>query len=80
MRYRGSLIKVAVTAESASYELLDGPGITLWHHGEEFSLSDDEPGGAADRADPGASGAAQPSGREPAPRRIDPHGRVPLRR
>lgn len=74
MRYRGSRIKVTVTSDSAAYELMDGPGIKLWHHGELFTLGD-EPVELPIEQIPARPAPTQPTGREPAPRRIDPHGR-----
>ncbi|MER6814293.1 glycoside hydrolase family 65 protein [Actinomadura nitritigenes] len=76
MRYRGSRVRVEVTGESATYELLDGPAITLWHHGEEFELAD-EPVELPIEQVPTRPAPTQPTGREPAPRRIDPHSREP---
>jgi alpha,alpha-trehalose phosphorylase len=76
MRYRGSRLRVEVTGESAAYRLLDGPAITLWHHGEEFELGD-EPVELPIEQVPARPAPTQPAGREPAPRRIDPHSREP---
>jgi alpha,alpha-trehalose phosphorylase len=76
MRYRGSRVRVEVTGESATYELLDGPAITLWHHGEEFELAD-EPVELPIEQVATRPAPTQPTGREPAPRRIDPHSREP---
>src|SRR5690606_22553882 len=41
MRYRGNLIKVTVDSESATYELMEGPGLELWHHGQQLTLGDE---------------------------------------
>ncbi|ETK31954.1 glycoside hydrolase family 65 protein [Microbispora sp. ATCC PTA-5024] len=38
LRYRGRLLRVDVTPGAATYELLDGPPLTLAHHGEEIRL------------------------------------------
>ncbi|WP_106400002.1 glycoside hydrolase family 65 protein [Actinocorallia populi] len=40
LRYRGSLIKVTVHTEEATYELVEGPELTIFHHGEEHLLRD----------------------------------------
>ncbi|GAA0970150.1 glycoside hydrolase family 65 protein [Actinocorallia libanotica] len=40
LRYRGSLIKVTVHSEEAAYELVEGPELTIFHHGEEHRLQD----------------------------------------
>ncbi len=79
MRYRGNLIKVGVTAEEARYELLDGPGLPLWHHGERFTLGDDAVELPIELI-PARPAPTQPAGREPAPRRFDPHVRAQRRR
>ncbi|MFD0688540.1 glycoside hydrolase family 65 protein [Actinomadura fibrosa] len=78
MRYRGNRLKVSVTADTATYELLEGPGLKLWHHNEEVTLAD-EPAELPIEPIQQRPAPAQPAGREPAPRRIDPHGRVPRR-
>ncbi|WP_262402877.1 glycoside hydrolase family 65 protein [Actinomadura sp. CNU-125] len=74
MRYRGSLVRVTVTAESARYDLLDGPGIELWHHGEPFTLGED-PAELPITQITAQPPPTQPACREPMPRRMDPHGR-----
>ncbi|HEY8479400.1 MAG TPA: glycosyl hydrolase family 65 protein, partial [Spirillospora sp.] len=74
MRYRGNLIKVTVVAESATYELMEGPGLELWHHGQQFTLGD-EPVELPIEPIPARPAPTQPAGREPAPRRFDPHSR-----
>ncbi|QKG26789.1 glycoside hydrolase family 65 central catalytic [Actinomadura verrucosospora] len=74
MRYRGSRVRVEVTGESATYQLLDGPAMRLWHHGEEFELGD-EPVALPIEQIAARPAPVQPAGREPLPRRIDPHGR-----
>ncbi|WP_433231694.1 glycoside hydrolase family 65 protein [Actinomadura formosensis] len=78
MRYRGNLIKVGVTGEEARYELLDGPGLALWHHGEKFTLADEAVELPIEQV-PARPAPAQPAGREPTPRRFDPHVRAPRR-
>ncbi|MEO3781699.1 glycosyl hydrolase family 65 protein [Actinocorallia sp. B10E7] len=40
LRYRGSLIKVTVNSREAVYELVEGPQLTIFHHGEEHVLRD----------------------------------------
>ncbi|MGI5168998.1 glycoside hydrolase family 65 protein [Spirillospora sp. CA-253888] len=74
MRYRGNRIRVTVRADSAVYELLEGRGLKLLHHGEEVTLAD-EPVELpiAHRETPRPPD--QPAGREPAPRRLDPRTR-----
>ncbi|MWK38041.1 family 65 glycosyl hydrolase [Actinomadura sp. J1-007] len=76
LRYRGNRLKVTVTGESATYELMDGPGLKVRHHDEEFTLAPDgKPVELPIEQVPSPPPSAQPIGREPAPRRIDPHGR-----
>jgi alpha,alpha-trehalose phosphorylase len=38
LRYRGRKLKVAINAERARYELIDGEPLALTHHGKEFKL------------------------------------------
>ncbi|HSS08754.1 MAG TPA: glycosyl hydrolase family 65 protein, partial [Acidimicrobiales bacterium] len=64
LRYRGRRLKVTVTPEAATYELLNGPSISLSHHGEKVVLVD-EP--VARPLPPIRSGPrpTQPPGRQP---------------
>ncbi|WP_033322691.1 glycosyl hydrolase family 65 protein [Actinomadura atramentaria] len=73
MRYRDNRIKVTITAESARYELLEGPGLKLTHHATDITLGD-EPADVAIPSLMPRTAPTQPAGREPTPRRIDPHG------
>ena len=70
IRYRGRRIGVTVRPTAATYELLDGPPLTITHHGEEAELSED-----AVRMDipeaPRRVRPVQPPGREPR-RRVAP--------
>ncbi|WP_030144778.1 glycoside hydrolase family 65 protein [Spirillospora albida] len=75
LRYRGNRLKVSVTAEEARYELLDGPGLKLWHHDEPVTLADEPVELPIPPLQPRPA-PSQPPGREPAPRRIDPHART----
>ncbi|MEV1173812.1 glycosyl hydrolase family 65 protein [Nonomuraea sp. NPDC049784] len=69
LRYRGSLLHVSVTSGRTSYRLLDGPPITLIHHGEPFPLHA-EPVTLPNPPTPVPEQRLhQPPGREPAPRR-----------
>jgi alpha,alpha-trehalose phosphorylase len=64
LRYRGRRLKVTVTPESSTYELLDGPSLLVWDHGEKVSLLD-EP---ISRPIPPGAGhplPTQPEGRQP---------------
>ncbi|MFB4316128.1 glycoside hydrolase family 65 protein [Actinomadura sp. 21ATH] len=75
MRYRGNRLRVTVRPESAVYELREGPGLRLRHHGEEFTLAPGEPAERPIKQPPAPPRVAQPHGREPIPRRSDPHTR-----
>ncbi|WP_242902159.1 glycoside hydrolase family 65 protein [Actinomadura terrae] len=68
MRYRDNRLRVNVTAEAATYELLEGPGLKLRHHGEEFTLGD-EPIELPIKPVTARPTPGQPSGREPSARR-----------
>ncbi|MDA0632107.1 family 65 glycosyl hydrolase [Nonomuraea sp. MCN248] len=68
LRYRGSLLSVTATDEATTYELLQGPPITLTHHGDELRL-DQEAIARPNPPHPPADGQIhQPPGREPAAR------------
>jgi alpha,alpha-trehalose phosphorylase len=67
MRYRGSRIQVTTDGDSATYRLLDGPSRTLWHHGKEFELGDEEVDLPIEPLSPGVR-PVQPPGCEPPPR------------
>ena len=70
VRYRGRRIGVTIRPAAATYELLDGPPLTITHHGEEVELDQD-----AVRMDipaaPRRARPVQPPGREPR-RRVAP--------
>jgi alpha,alpha-trehalose phosphorylase len=64
LRYRGRRLKVTVTPESSTYELLDGASLAVWDHGEKVALVD-EP---ISRPIPPLAGhprPTQPQGRQP---------------
>ncbi|MBP2703383.1 glycoside hydrolase family 65 protein [Microbispora sp. RL4-1S] len=69
LRYRGRLLRVEVTPGTATYELLEGPPITVDHHGGEVTVGRR----AVTRPIPPNPfphlEVHQPVGREPAPRR-----------
>ncbi|MEO3867863.1 glycosyl hydrolase family 65 protein [Nonomuraea sp. B12E4] len=68
LRYRGSLVHVSVTTDATTYRLLEGPPITVAHHGEPFPL----------RTEPVR--LPNPSTPEPERRIHQPAGRAPLPR
>ena len=66
--FRGSRLRVEVTATEATYRLLDGPPLKVRHHGEEILLPAD---GAVTRPIPPVKAGprpTQPPGRAPVPR------------
>ncbi len=66
--FRGSRLRVEVTATEATYRLLDGPPLKVHHHGEEILLPAD---GAITRSIPPIQAGprpTQPPGRAPVPR------------
>ncbi len=64
LRWQGRQLRIAITAEEATYELVDGPPMRLRHHGEPLALAHDpvsRPLPAVVIADP----VEQPFGRAP---------------
>ncbi|MFF7969963.1 glycosyl hydrolase family 65 protein [Streptomyces sp. NPDC007905] len=47
LQFRGRRLKVEIGADKATYTLLDGPPLTLHHHGEPLMVSTDEPAARA---------------------------------
>ncbi|SEE18525.1 alpha,alpha-trehalose phosphorylase [Streptomyces sp. 2231.1] len=43
VQFRGRRLRVEIGADKATYQLLDGPPLTLYHHGEPLTVSADEP-------------------------------------
>jgi alpha,alpha-trehalose phosphorylase len=67
IRYRGRLVVVTTDHENATYELVDGPAITVTHHGEEVDLK--------------RKAVTRPVPQPPQlPRPSQPPGRAPARR
>jgi alpha,alpha-trehalose phosphorylase len=68
IRYRGCLLRVTVNGHLATYELLDGDTLVIFHHGERLSLTDKP---AERKIPPITAGPRpqQPPGREPITRR-----------
>ncbi len=73
LRYRGNRLRVTVTHDSVKYELLEGSGLKLLHHGEPVTLGDtpaELP--VPDLAPP--QEPVQPAGRAPLARRVAQRG------
>ncbi|MEV6860518.1 glycosyl hydrolase family 65 protein [Streptosporangium subroseum] len=68
LRYHGSLLQVRVTPSSATYRLLDGPPLTLSHHGKEFPVDEKPVTRRTPRTPVPGLRIRQPPGREVAPR------------
>jgi alpha,alpha-trehalose phosphorylase len=68
--FAGNHMKVVVTPDSTSYELIEGEGLTISHVGEELTLKVGAPVSSAERC-PAKSAREVPS---------QPSGRAPLRR
>jgi alpha,alpha-trehalose phosphorylase len=64
VRYRGRRLKVTVRHKATTYELLDGPPITIDHHGEDVELADEAVSMPVPAA-PILPRPVQPPGREP---------------
>ena len=78
VRWRGTKVRVEITADQATYSLEDGADtrLELAHHGEAFVLTTDVAGRPLDRAARAVDAATHPAGRpcadqSPVPR-IDP--------
>jgi len=41
LRHRGRLLRITVTADDTTYELVEGEAVHLAHHGDQFVLGDD---------------------------------------
>jgi alpha,alpha-trehalose phosphorylase len=68
MRYRGRRLHVGIDPDSATYQVLDGEPLEIWHHGEEL-LVGDQPIRRPTPVRPVLVRAQQPPGREPLKRR-----------
>ena len=64
VRYRGSCIRVTTDGDSATYQLIEGAPCTVWHHGKEVALGEDDVDMPIPPAQPGVR-PTQPPGREP---------------
>ncbi|MEV4835360.1 glycosyl hydrolase family 65 protein [Nonomuraea sp. NPDC049486] len=74
LRYRGSLLSVAATEETTTYELLEGPPITLTHHGDQIRLDRESVARPNPPHPPSNGQPRQPPGREPAARHTKSKG------
>jgi alpha,alpha-trehalose phosphorylase len=74
LRWRGQRLRVEITPEQAEYQLLDGAGLELRHHGQLIRLTMDSPVVQPTPPAPPTDPLVQPVGREPLARR--PSGEV----
>lgn len=65
MRYRDSHLAVEVTAQHATYRLLDGAPLRTTHHGEAITVTSEEPVSRPIPAAPVVDAPRQPPGRTP---------------
>jgi alpha,alpha-trehalose phosphorylase len=66
--FRGSRLRIEVTAKEATYRLLDGSPLKVRHHGEEIGLNVNEPISRSIPRIKAGPRPKQPPGREPIPR------------
>ena len=65
MTYRDSRFAVEIDQDGASYELLEGPSLTVTHHGDEITLTSDGPVRQPIPTLSERTAPSQPYGREP---------------
>jgi alpha,alpha-trehalose phosphorylase len=70
LRWRGRRLQVEIVSGQAEYQLLEGTGLELRHHGELITLTMDSPVTRAIPSAPPTDQVAQPVGREPLARRL----------
>jgi alpha,alpha-trehalose phosphorylase len=69
IQFGGSRLRVEVTPKQATYRLLSGAPLRLWHHGEEIHLSENRPETRSIPPMKAGPRPSQPPGRAPLPRR-----------
>jgi alpha,alpha-trehalose phosphorylase len=69
--FRGSLLRVQVTPDQATYTVVDGPPLATSHHGHPVTVSS-EPVTLGIPTAPQRERPEQPAGRAPAPRSVRP--------
>ncbi|MGH3867091.1 MAG: glycosyl hydrolase family 65 protein [Pseudonocardiaceae bacterium] len=69
LRWRGQRLRVEITPGQAEYQLLDGAGLTLRHHGQLITLTMGSPVIQPTPPAPPTDHLTQPLGREPLARR-----------
>ncbi|MFD2357166.1 glycosyl hydrolase family 65 protein [Nonomuraea ferruginea] len=74
MRYRGSLLSVTATEETTTYELLEGPPITLTHHGDQIRLDRESVARPNPPRPPSNGQPRQPPAASPPPDTPNPRG------
>jgi alpha,alpha-trehalose phosphorylase len=70
LRWRGQRLRVQITPGEVEYQLLDGTGLKLSHHGQLIALTMDSPVVQPIPPAPPTEPLAQPVGREPLGRRL----------
>ena len=73
--FRGCRLRVEVREKEATYHLLEGSTLKTWHHGEEITLTANEPVTRPIPTIKAGPRPTQPPGREPAPRGEHSHKR-----
>jgi alpha,alpha-trehalose phosphorylase len=70
LRWRGQRLRVEISPGQAEYQLLDGAGLELSHHGQLITLTMDSPVVQPTPPAPPTEHLTQPVGREPLARRL----------
>ncbi len=70
LRWRGRRLQVEITPGQTEYQLLEGAGLELRHHGQPITLAMDAPVVQKIPPVPSTDHLAQPQGREPLARRL----------
>ncbi|MGH3618786.1 MAG: glycosyl hydrolase family 65 protein, partial [Pseudonocardiaceae bacterium] len=70
LRWRGRRLRVEITPGHTEYQLLEGAGLELRHHGQPVTVTMDAPVMQTIPPVPSTDHVAQPQGREPLARRL----------
>ncbi len=77
LRFQDRRLRVEVTPEEATYRLLDGSSLCIYHHGEEVNLSANKPVSRPIPPIQAGPRPTQPPGREPLSRDERPQSTMP---